>query len=135
MGAQLVRAGIVQQLNENRPKTDQDGMKRFLIFTWLYPPLVLLVYTAADKSLSEGLPGFGFLTWLLAIAHVVALVPAWLTAGVDWALSAKQLYVRLIATMVVAAILAEMVAWYLGQPSFDVPVAVTGAIPAAVCLG
>jgi hypothetical protein len=108
-------------------------MKRFLIFTVLYPPLVGLVYVVADGLLREGAPGFGFLTWLVGLAYVLAIVPAWLTAGVDWALSGKSRYIRLLATVALSAILAEIVAWYIGQPSFDVPVAIAGAIPAAVC--
>ncbi|MES2195001.1 MAG: hypothetical protein V4517_11330 [Pseudomonadota bacterium] len=108
-------------------------MTRFLIFSLLFPPLALVVFITADGLLREGFPEMGFLSVLLGTAYVLAIVPAWLTAGVDWALSDKPLYVRLIATMAVATILAELVAWYMGQPSFDVPVALAGAIPAAVC--
>ena len=128
----------LSRLNENIGKSDQEiwelgRMKRLFVFTCLYPPLVLLIYTAADNALSEGLPGVGFLSWLLAIAYAVAVVPAWLLAGFDWALSDRPLYVRLLAIMPVSAILAELVARYLSQPHFDVPVAIGGAIPAAVC--
>jgi len=108
-------------------------MKRFLIFTALFPPLVPLVYIAADPVLLRDPPGIGFLIWLMGYAYVLALIPAWLTAGVDWALSRRPLYVRLIATMPVAAILAELVARSLSQPSLDVTTALMGAIPAAVC--
>lgn len=108
-------------------------MKRVLVFTALFPPLVLSVYIASDQLWREGFPGPGFLGWLLGIAYVLALIPAWLTAAIDRALSRQPLYVRLIATMSAAAILAELVARYMGQPNFDVPVAMAGAIPAAVC--
>jgi hypothetical protein len=108
-------------------------MKRFLIFTLLFPPLALVVFITTDGLLREGLPEIGFLAALVGTAYVLATIPAWLTAGVDWTLSGKQLYLRLIATMSVAAILAELAARYMGQPSFDAPVALTGAIPAAVC--
>ena len=108
-------------------------MKRLLVFTMLFPPLVLFVYITADQLLRDGFPGIGFLAWLVGIAYVLAVIPAWLTAGVDWALSAQPLYVRLIATMPVAAVLAELVARYMGQPYFDVSVAIAGAVPAAVC--
>ena len=108
-------------------------MTRVLIFTVLFPPLVPLVYMAADPVLLRNPPGIGFLTWLMGYAYVLAIVPAWLTAGVDWALSRQPLYVRLIATMPVAAILAELVARSLGQPGFDVTTALMGAIPAALC--
>ncbi|CAN5299047.1 hypothetical protein BH11PSE4_BH11PSE4_15880 [soil metagenome] len=108
-------------------------MKRFSIFTMLFPPLVLVVYIAADQLWREGVPGIGFLAWLVGIAHVLALIPAWLTAAVDGALAGQPLYLRLIATMPVAALLAEFVARTMGQPSFDVPIAIAGAVPAAVC--
>ena len=108
-------------------------MTRFLIFSLLFPLLVLAVFITADGLLREGFPEVGFLSALLVTAYVLAIIPALLTAGVDWTVSDKPLYVRLIATMAVAAILAELVAWYMGQPSFDVPVALAGAIPAAVC--
>jgi len=108
-------------------------MKRFLIFTALFPPLVLFVYIAADPVLRGDLPGIGFLTWLMGLAYLFAVIPAWLTAVVDWALTGKPLYLRLVATMPVAAILAELVARYLGQPYLDLTTALMGAIPAAVC--
>ena len=108
-------------------------MKRFLIFTVLFPPLVPLVYIAADPVLLRDPPGICFLTWLMGYAYVLAIVPAWLTAGVDWALSRQPLYVRLIATMPTAAVLAELVARSLGQPGLDVTTALMGAIPAALC--
>ena len=125
--------GKCQQVNVVQPTRDQVSMKRFLIFTALFPPLVLVVYIVADQFWREGFPGFGFLGWLVGIAYVLAIVPAWLTAGVDGALSRQPIYLRVIATMAVAAILAELVARYMGQPHFDVPVAIAGAIPAAVC--
>jgi hypothetical protein len=108
-------------------------MKRFLIFTALFPPLALFVYIAADPLLRSDLPGIGFLTWVMGFAYLLAVIPAWVTAGVDGVLSGKPLYVRLVATMPVAAILAELVARYLGQPYFDLITALMGAIPAAVC--
>jgi hypothetical protein len=56
-------------------------MKRFLIFTLLFPPLALAVFTAPD--------GFkNFFDWLV-YAYPAAIIPAWLTAGMDWKLSAK----------------------------------------------
>ena len=108
-------------------------MRRLLVFTALFPPLALFVYIAADQLWREGLPGIGFLASLLAMAYVLAIIPGWLTAGVDWALSRRPLYLRIVATMLVAALIAELVARYMGQPSFDAPVAIAGAVPAAVC--
>ena len=57
-------------------------MKRLLIFTALYPPVALAVFTAPD--------GFkNFLDWLV-YAYPAALIPAWLTAGMNWKLSEKH---------------------------------------------
>jgi hypothetical protein len=108
-------------------------MMRLLIYTTLFPPLALIVYIVADQLLQEGVPDVGFLSWLLGIAYVLALGPAWLTAAVDWMLAKRSLALRLIITMAAAAFFAELVASYMGQPRFDWPVAFTGAIPAAVC--
>lgn len=108
-------------------------MKRLLIFTLLFPPLALLVAIAANQMWHEGIPGIGFLASLVLIAYSLLVIPACLIAGVDWTLSGQPLYLRLIATMPVAALLAEYVAAMLGQPSFDVPAALAGALPAAVC--
>jgi hypothetical protein len=73
------------------------------------------------------------LFWMLGYAYPIAVIPAWLTAGVDWTLSAKPIYLRLAATMAVAAILAEVTALYLGQRGEVVAFGSMGAIPAAIC--
>ena len=56
-----------------------------------------------------------------------------LTAGVDWALSEKPLYLRLAATMIVAAIMAVLMARQFGQRGDVLTFAAMGAIPTAVC--
>ena len=108
-------------------------MRRLLIFTGLFQPLVLFAYILSDQLWRDGLPGMGGWAWLLGFAYLLALIPAWLTAAADGALSGQPLYVRLIATMAVAAILAELVARFAGQPSSDLPVAMAGEGPAMVC--
>lgn len=108
-------------------------MKRFLIFTVLFPPLALAVFVAPDAISSRDFMEVGLLVWMLGFAYLFAVVPAWLTAGVDWALSAKPFYFRLVATMVVAAILAELIARSLGQRGEVLTFGLMGAIPAAVC--
>jgi hypothetical protein len=110
-------------------------MKRYLIFTFLCPPLVLLVYVADDMFLrgDDYMPAW-LLTALLGVAYVLALIPAWLTAAVDATLSSKPLYLRIVITMPVAAILATLVARYVGQQSYlNLTTVLMGAIPAAVC--
>jgi hypothetical protein len=110
-------------------------MKRFLMFTVLFPPLALLVYTS-PLVIQEGVPKLGFIIYLMEFAYVLAVVPCWLAAATDWMLSARPSYVRMTASMAVAAVMAHLVARYLGD-SMDVSeivtVALTGAVPAAVC--
>jgi hypothetical protein len=110
-------------------------MKRFLVFTVLFSPLALLVYTT-PLVIHEGFPKLDFVIFLMGLAYVLATVPGWMAAGVDWMLSAKPFYIRAVASMAVAAAMAQLVAWYLGNPMYLselVTVALTGAIPAAVC--
>ena len=110
-------------------------MKRLLIFSVLFPPLALLVYII-PLLFTEGVPKLDFLLTLVGLAYMFALVPAWVTAGVDWVLSATPFYLRVVATMAIAAVMAHLVARYMADP-MDlreiITVALTGAIPAAVC--
>jgi hypothetical protein len=108
-------------------------MKRFLIFTVLFPPLTLVVFIVPDLVSDRDFLEMGLLFWMLGFAYLLAVIPAWLTAGVDWALSAKPLYLRLVATMIVAAIMAELTARNLGQRGEILTYVAMGAIPAAIC--
>jgi hypothetical protein len=109
-------------------------MKRILIFTVLFPPLALLVFVVPDMITTRDFMEAGMLIWMLGWAYMVAVVPAWLTAGVDWVLSARPLYLRLVATMAVAAIMAVLSARYgFGQKGEYLYFGLMGAIPAAVC--
>ena len=107
---------------------------RLLIFTLAFPPLVLLVFIAPDATSTRDFMEAGMLLWMLGWAYTVAVVPAWLTAGMDWALSARPLHLRLAATMGVAATLAVLSARYgFGQKGEYLYFGSMGAIPAAVC--
>lgn len=108
-------------------------MKRFVVFTALFPPLAVLVYVAATRLLLEGIPETGFIIWLVGAAYLLGTIPAWLTAAADAVLPGKPVLVRLIATMSVAAILVQLLALYFGQPSFEWQIPVAGAIPAGFC--
>ena len=104
-------------------------MRRLLIFTALYPPLALAVFTAPD--------GFkNFLDWL-AYAYPAAIIPAWLTAGMNWKLSEKPTYLRIVGTTFVGAVITGSIAFFLwdGFREFFPALMATlvGAIPAAVC--
>jgi hypothetical protein len=113
----------------------KNGMKRFLIFTVLFPPLTLVIYIASDPVWRREPPEMGFLLWMSGFAYLFAVIPAWLTAGMDWALSAKPFYLRLVSTMGVAAIMAELTAHYLypDMRELVLTVGLMGAIPAALC--
>jgi hypothetical protein len=104
-------------------------MKRFLIFTVLFPPLALAVFTAPDTFRK-------YPDWV-GIAYMLAIIPAWLTAAVDWTLSAKPAYLRVVGTAVAGAVITDSVAlfmWGFFAGFWPVLMAgLVGAIPAAVC--
>ena len=68
---------------------------------------------------------------------MVAIIPAWLTAGVDWSLSAKPTYLRIAGTAVAGAVMTGSVAFFMWggfRESFPALMAgLVGAVPAAVC--
>jgi hypothetical protein len=104
-------------------------MKRLLIFTALYPPVALAVFTAPD--------GFkNFLDWLV-YAYPAAIIPAWLTAGMNWKLSEKPTYLRIVGTTFAGAVITGSIAFFLWdgfREFFPALMAMlVGAIPAAVC--
>jgi hypothetical protein len=104
-------------------------MKRFLVFTLLYPPLALAVFTAPD--------GFkNFLDWLGA-AYLLAMILAWLTMAMDWKLSAKPTRHRIAGTTFAGAVMTGSIGFFLwdGFREFFPTLMVTllGAVPAAVC--
>jgi hypothetical protein len=104
-------------------------MKRFLIFTVLFPPLALLVFCAPDVITRHDFKLLD-LTSLLA-AYMLAVIPAWLSAAVDWKLQ------RLLGTTIAGAGIAYLAAFIVGFPFGDyravLMVGLVGAIPAAVC--
>lgn len=109
-------------------------MTRFLVFTVLFPPLVLVVYCAPDPIFARGLMQPEFLLWILAGTYMIAVVPAWLTAIVDGALTKRPTFFRLAATMVTAAVLALITARYgFAQNGNFIYFASMGAIPAILC--
>jgi hypothetical protein len=111
-------------------------MKRFGIFTVLGPPLVFLVFAAPHMARGDFVPIVA-VPALLNFAYFLAIVPALLTATVDWALSRTPMYVRLVGTTVAGAVIAELAALFVGYDLSDLlittRIALTGAIPAAVC--
>jgi hypothetical protein len=108
-------------------------MKRFLIFTVLFPPLAWAVFYTPDIFTNR----FLFDWWGVGLSYCVAIIPAWLTAGVDRKLSAKPNYLRIIGTAVAGVVITESVAlfmWGFFPGYWPVLMAgLVGAIPAAVC--
>lgn len=112
-------------------------MRRALIFLLLFPPLVAVVFIVLvtpdvvprGEFLEMGL----FFLWISGFAYLWAVVPGLLTAGVDWGLSERPLYLRLVATMIVAGIMAVLIARNMGQRGDVLIFGAIGAIPAAVC--
>lgn len=104
-------------------------MKRFLIFTLLYPPLALAVFTAPD--------GFKNLLNWLGYAYLLAIILAWLTMAVDWKLSAKPTLLRIMGTTCAGAVITGSIGIFLwDEPREFLPflmVVLVGAVPAAVC--
>jgi hypothetical protein len=104
-------------------------MKRFPVFTLLFPPLALAVFTAPD--------GFkNFLDWLV-YAYPAAIFPAWLTAGMDWKLSVKPTYLRIVGTALTGALITGSVAFFMWDGFRDffpaLMATLVGAVPAAMC--
>jgi hypothetical protein len=104
-------------------------MKRFLIFTLLFPPLALVVFTAPD--------GFkNFIDWL-GYAYLISLILAWLTMAMDWKLSAKPTHRRIVGTIVAGAMITGSIAFLLwdglGEFLPALMAVLVGAVPAAVC--
>jgi hypothetical protein len=102
-------------------------MRRFLIFTLLFPPLALVVFTAPD--------GFKSLLDWLGYAYLLAIIPAWLMVLVDWKLSANP--GRIVGTGFAGAVMTGSVTFFMaGGFNEFFPALMSmlvGAIPAAVC--
>jgi hypothetical protein len=79
-------------------------MKRFLIFLVFSPPIVLTIFLVNEATI----PDIGFVFLTLGYSFPMALIPASLTAAVDWSLSWAPLYLRLGLTVIFATLLAEL---------------------------
>ena len=101
-------------------------MKRFLIFTLLFPPLALAVFTAPD--------GFKNLLNWLGYAYLLAMILAWLTMAVDWKLKP---HLRIAGTTLAGAMLTGSIVVLLSDGSAELlPFLIAilvGAVPAGVC--
>jgi hypothetical protein len=104
-------------------------MKRFLIFTVLFPPLALVIFNAPDVIMRHDFRSLDLVT--LSVAYTFAVIPALILAGVD------QAFHRLEGTAIAGAVLSYVAALVIGFPFLDyratLMIGLIGAIPAAVC--
>jgi hypothetical protein len=104
-------------------------MKRFLIFTVLFPPLALVIFNAPDVIMRHDFRLLDLVT--LSLAYTFAVIPALILAWVD------QAFHRLGGTTIVGAAIAYLAALSIGFPFLDyratLMIGLIGAIPAAVC--
>ena len=104
-------------------------MKRFLIFTVLFPPLALVVFNAPDVIMRYDFRLLDLVT--LSVAYTLAVIPALILAWVD------QAFHRLAGTTIAGAAIAYLAALIIGFPFLDyratLMIGLIGAIPAAVC--
>jgi hypothetical protein len=101
-------------------------MKRFLIFTALFPPIALVVFNVPDMI--DGI--FKLMNFTsLPSAYIVGVIPAWLFAATD------QRFQSVIGTTIAGAALAFLVGLVLGFPDFGavLMLMLVGAVPAGVC--
>jgi hypothetical protein len=104
-------------------------VKRFLIFTVLFPPLALVVFNAPDVIMRHDFRLLDLVT--LSVAYTLAVIPALILAWVD------QAFHRLAGTTIAGAAIAYLAALIIGFPFLDyratLMIGLIGAIPAAVC--
>ena len=105
------------------------GMKRFLIFTALFPPLALVIFNAPDVIMRHDFRLLDLVT--LSVAYTLAVIPALILAWVD------QAFHSLAGTTIAGAAIAYLAALSIGFPFLDyrsiLMIGLIGAIPAAVC--
>jgi hypothetical protein len=104
-------------------------MKRFLIFTVLFPPLALVIFNAPDVIMRHDFKLLDLVT--LSVAYTLAVIPALILAGVDHA------FHRLAGTTIAGAAMAYLAALIIGFPFLDyratLMIGLVGGVPAAVC--
>jgi len=108
-----------------------------LIFTAHFAPLALLVFNTLDAIDHRHLPAIDLS--VLAFAYMAAVIPALLLAGLDWKLSGKSTYLRVLGASVAGAAITGSMAFFLwdGFRQFFPALMsmLVGAFPAAICSG
>lgn len=110
-------------------------MKRLLIFSALFPPLALVVFIAPEAISHRAIPSYFWGS--IPFAYLGAMCPAWFSAAMDRALSTSPTYLRILSTVVTAALITDAIALFMwGSVESYWPVfmaGLVGAIPAAIC--
>ena len=103
-------------------------MKRFLVFTVLFPPLALVIFNTPDVIMRHDFKLLDLVT--LSLAYTFTIVPALILAWVDQAFHS-------LGTTIAGAAIAYLAALSIGFPFLDykatLMIGLVGAIPAAVC--
>jgi len=86
-------------------------MQRLLVFTILFPPLALVVFDAPDVMARADFRLLNLAA--LQMAYLIALVPAWILAGVDFWQN------RTLTTAITGAVLCYGAALCIGFPFVD----------------
>jgi hypothetical protein len=114
---------------EKRPRDlGHGGMKRFLIFAVLFPPLALVVFNAPDVIMHHDFRLLDLVT--LALTYTLTVIPALILAWVDRAFHS-------LGTTIAGAAIAYLAALIIGFPFLDygatLMIGLVGAVPAAMC--
>jgi hypothetical protein len=115
---------------QDRPRgLGYGGMKRFLIFAVVFPPLALVIFNAPDVIMRHDFRLLDLMT--LGLTYSVAVIPALILAGVDWK------FRSLAGTTIVGVAIAYLAAFSIGFPFLDyratLMIGLIGGIPSAVC--
>jgi hypothetical protein len=110
-------------------------MRQVLIFSALFPPLALIVFVAPETISHLEIPSYFWGS--IPLAYLGAMLPAWLSAAMDWKLSSEPTYLRIVGTAATGALITGSIAsfmWGGFSELFPALMAtLVGAIPAAVC--
>jgi hypothetical protein len=118
-----------KSMNENRLRTDQVGMKRFLIFPALFPPLALVIFNLPDIVARHDFKMLDFVYF--GMAYTFGIIPALVLAGID------RKFHSLVWTTIAGALMTGSLLFFLWggfRELFPALMALLlGGGPAAVC--
>ena len=104
-------------------------MKRFLIFSVLFPPLALVIFSAPGVIMRHDFRSLDLVAF--GLAYSFTIIPALILAAVDWK------FRRLEGTTIAAVAIAYLAAFSIGFPFLDyratLMIGLIGGVPAAAC--